>query len=223
MLRSIERVFFWFVQRIELMFALVSFVAVIILGFVSYEKLNTKASDTISVPVIYFSQYQNSVNDQQQNIEKSITKTVDVFNSQDQSAFLADIDTIVSSLEQLIDQVVSKNNLRDRVEMLVKIKSSVYSKELQLAYAASLAELTQKMVKVSGDQIDVDDFIDWHDKEFSTQVGIQTQRNLLKMNSIKSQKIAGFVTLNMAAAMLGIFIMFVMMLAMLRIEKNTRR
>ena len=48
-------------------------------------------------------------------------------------------------------------------------------------------------------------------------------RNLLKMNSIKAQKAVGFITLNMAAAALGAFIMFVMMLAMLRIEQNTRQ
>ncbi|RUM85230.1 MAG: hypothetical protein DSZ19_01830 [Candidatus Thioglobus sp.] len=121
------------------------------------------------------------------------------------------------------DSVVSKVNLRDRVEILVKIKTSAYSKELQLAYATSLAELTPQLINTNNHQIDVDDFLKWHDQEFSTQVNLQTQRNLLKMSSVKAQKVAGFITLNMAAAALGIFIMFVMMLAMLRIEQNTRQ
>ena len=122
------------------------------------------------------------------------------------------------------DSVVSKTDLQDRVEILVKIKTSAYSKELQLAYAASLAELTpQLIINTDKHQIDVDDFLKWHDQEFSTQVSIQTRRNLLKMNSVKAQKAAGFVTLNMAVVVLGVFIMFVIMLAMLRIEQNTRQ
>ncbi len=91
-----------------------------------------------------------------------------------------------------------------------------------MAYATSLAELTPRLINTNNHQIDIDDFLKWHDQEFSTQVNLQTQRNLLKMSSVKAQKVAGFITLNMAAAALGIFIMFVMMLAMLRIEQNTR-
>ena len=50
----------------------------------------------------------------------------------------------------------------------------------------------------------------------------QTQGNILKMSSLKNERMNGFVALGMAAAALGIFIMFVMMLVMLRIERNTR-
>ncbi len=45
MLRFIEKNFFIIVQRIGLLFALVSLITVIALGVVSYEKINTQVSD----------------------------------------------------------------------------------------------------------------------------------------------------------------------------------
>ncbi|MCS5586332.1 MAG: hypothetical protein NZ702_02395 [Gammaproteobacteria bacterium] len=222
MLKFLEKNFFMIVQRIGLLFALISLVAVVILGLVSYEKLNSEVSDKISTPVINFSQYQNPVDINPSSVDKTVAST---FNARDISAsiFNSHIDTIVNSLKQLPDGVVGKSNLRDRVEILVKIKTSAYSKELQLAYTASLAELTPQLINTENHQIDIDDFLKWHHQEFSTQVSLQTQGNLLKMSSVKAQKAAGFIALNMAAAALGIFIMFVMMLAMLRIEQNTRQ
>lgn len=222
MLRFLEKNFFMIVQRIGLLFAIISLTAVVILGLVSYEKLNAKVSDKINTPIINFSQYKNPVDTQPLSIDETVTAT---FNAGDVNIpiFNTHIDTIVNSLKQLPDSVVSKVNLRDRVEILVKIKTSAYSKELQLAYATSLAELTPQLINTNNHQIDIDDFLKWHDQEFSTQVNLQIQRNLLKMNSVKAQKVTGFITLNMAAVALGIFIMFVMMLAMLRIEQNTRQ
>lgn len=223
MLNFLEKSFFMIVQRIGLLFALIALAAVVILGFISYEKLNTKVSDKINTPDINFSKYQNPIDIQPSSVNETATAT---FNAGDANIpiFNAHIDTIVNSLKQLPDSVVSKADLQDRVEILVKIKTSAYSKELQLAYAASLAELTpQLIINTDKHQIDIDDFLKWHDQEFSTQVSIQTQKNLLRMNSVKARKVAGFVTLNMAVVVLGIFIMFVIMLAMLRIEKNTRQ
>ena len=43
------------------------------------------------------------------------------------------------------------------------------------------------------------------------------------MGSLQAEKATGFAMLGAAAAALGIFIMFVMMLVMLRIERNTRQ
>jgi hypothetical protein len=78
------------------------------------------------------------------------------------------------------------------------------------------------MVNVGGEKTNVDEFIRWHDQEFVKQVNAQTQNNFLRMGSLKAEKATGFAMLVAAAAALGIFIMFVMMLVMLRIERNTR-
>ena len=98
-----------------------------------------------------------------------------------------------------------------------------YSQELQLAYANSLSKLIQQMVNVGGAEINVDEFIKWHHKEFATQVNNQNKNNLLKMGNLKTEQTIGYIALGMTFGALGIFIMFVMMLVMLRIEKNTRK
>jgi hypothetical protein len=43
------------------------------------------------------------------------------------------------------------------------------------------------------------------------------------MGNLKTEQTTGYIALGMAFGALGIFIMFVMMLVMLRIEKNTRK
>jgi len=63
----------------------------------------------------------------------------------------------------------------------------------------------------------------WHDQEFAYQVNEQTQQNLMKMGTARTDQMTGFISLGMLGAALGFFIMFVMMLVMLRIERNTRR
>jgi len=225
MLRLIEKNFFMIAQRIGLFFATVSFVAVIALGYVSFEKINTKASDKIDAPVIKFAKYQNPISAQQESINKISPSKISQDDNQDKTskAFDTHIDAIVESLEQLPDNVIDKVDLAQKVKILVKIKSNPYSQELQLAYANSLSRLIQQMVNVGGTEINVDNFIKWHHKEFATQVNNQNKNNLLKMGNLKTEQTTGYIALGMAFGALGIFIMFVMMLVMLRIEKNTRK
>ena len=86
-----------------------------------------------------------------------------------------------------------------------------------------MAKLTKQMVIVGGEKTNVDEFVKWHEQEFAKQVNTQTQNNFLSMGSLKAEKATGYAMLGAAAAALGIFIMFVMMLVMLRIERNTRQ
>jgi hypothetical protein len=79
------------------------------------------------------------------------------------------------------------------------------------------------MVNVGGAEINVDEFIKWHHKEFATQVNNQNKNNLLKMGNLRTEQTTGYIALGMTFGTLGVFIMFVMMLVMLRIEKNTRK
>ncbi len=222
MLNFIERNFFVIVQRLGLLFALLAFAATVVLGIVSYEKISLTATDRIKAPVIEYSKYQNPISvatPQERKVEQPKAQPVlDTFERDFDQAIVQ----IVDSLNTLGDDVINKADMQNRVKILVKIKSNPYPQSLQLAYAQSLAKLTKQLVNVGGDEINVDRFFSWHDKEFAQQVDAQTQGNILKMSSLKNERMNGFVALGMAAAALGIFIMFVMMLVMLRIERNTR-
>jgi hypothetical protein len=218
MLRSIEKNFFKIVQRLGLLFAILSFAAVVILGITSYQKINIEATDQIDTPVIHFADYQNPISAQEVEITTDL-KENDVFNQE----FDAQVADIVAALDTLPDTSIDKTDLAQKVKILVKIKSNDYPKNLQLTYAKSLAKLTKQMVNVGGEKTNVDEFIRWHDQEFVKQVNGQTQNNFLRMGSLKAEKATGFAMLAAAAAALGIFIMFVMMLVMLRIERNTRQ
>jgi len=225
MLGSIEKNFFKITQRLGLLFAMLSFVAVIILGIISFDKFTATASGKVDAPAIEFAKYQNPISTQGEGTGKDLSaKKEDKFSQE----FNNHVEKIVANLERLPEGVIDKTDLKQNVKILVKIRSNPYTQDLQLAYAESLAKLTKQMVNVSGSQVNVDDFFKWYDKEFSKQAsankeqGIQ-QYFLVKLASVTVDEAIGFAVLGMAAAMLGVFIMFVMMLSMLRVEKNTRK
>jgi len=174
MLRSIEKNFFKIVQRLGLLFAILSFAAVVILGITSYQKINIEATDQIDTPVIHFADYQNPISAQEVEITTDL-KENDVFNQE----FDAQVADIVAALDTLPDTSIDKTDLAQKVKILVKIKSNDYPKNLQLTYAKSLAKLTKQMVNVGGEKTNVDEFIRWHDQEFVKQVNAQTQNNAL--------------------------------------------
>lgn len=218
MLRAIEKNFFKIVQRLGLLFAILSFAAVVVLGVTSYQKINTKVSDQIDTPVINFADYQNPISAQEAEITTDL-KENNAFNQ----AFDEQVADMVTALEALPNTSIDKTDLAQKVKILVKIKSNNYPQKLQLAYAKSLAKLTKQMVIVGGEKTNVDEFVKWHEQEFAKQVNTQTKNNFLRMGSLQVEKSTGFIMLAAAAAALGIFIMFVMMLVMLRIERNTRQ
>ncbi len=226
MQRFIERGFFAIVQKISLTFAIAAFIAVVIFAYISYENIMAEANDEIEPPIIKLADYQNPIsaeNDlpEEQKIQQSLDTNKD--NNEFDKAFEQSVDQIVKNLSQLPDEVINKDGMAQKVKILIKIKSNPYKQDLQLSYAQSLAKLTRQLVNVGGDKTNIDDFIKWHDKEFALQVEQQTQANLIEMNNIQNQRATGYMTLGMAFGLLGIFIMFVMMLVMFRIEQNTRR
>ncbi|BBB22911.1 conserved hypothetical protein [Abyssogena phaseoliformis symbiont OG214] len=225
MLRFIEKNFFIIVQRIGLLFALVSLIAVIALGVVSYEKINTQVSDKIENPVVDFDQYQNS-----RAPTNNIKIYLDVNQSlkqDEQNSFEREFDKytqqIINHLQQLPDKIINKADMQYRIKILLKIKSNPYTKTLQLAYVQSLEKLIKQALNIENNRINIEGLLHWHDQMFAQQVNQQTQGNLLKMGAVKTQQMIGFIALGMVVVALGIFIMFVMMLAMLRIEQNTRK
>ncbi len=175
--------------------------------------------------MIDFDQYQNS-----RTLTDNIKTYLDVnqlLRQDEQNSFIREFDKytqqIISHLQQLPDEVINKTNMQHRITALLRIKSNPYTRTLQLAYVQSLAKLTKRALNAENDQINIEGLLHWHDQIFAQQVNQKTQGNLLKMGMVKTQQMIGFIALGMAAAALGIFIMFVMMLAMLRIEQNTRK
>ncbi|HIB30634.1 MAG TPA: hypothetical protein EYO25_01490 [Candidatus Thioglobus sp.] len=225
MLKFIENNFFLIVQRIGFLFALMSLVLIVFLGMFAYEKISSRATDVISAPIIKLADYQNPIS-LQNNVELSNVE-FDNVQFETQLAFSKEfdeqVDLIISIFQKLPEGVVSQNDLQFKIKVMIKIKTDVYSPELKLYYAQSLAKLAQQLVNVGGDQINIDEFLQWHDQQFAYQVNLQTQQNLMKIGSARADQLTGFISLGMAMAALGFFIMFVMMLAMLRIERNTRR
>ena len=225
MLKFIENNFFLIVQRIGFLFALMSLALIVFLGMFGYEKISSRATDVISAPIIKLADYQNPIS-LQNNVELPNAE-FDNVQFETQLAFSKEfdeqVDLIISIFQKLPEGMVSQNDLQFKIKVMIKIKTDVYSPELKLYYAQSLAKLAQQLVNVGGDQINIDEFLQWHDQQFAYQVNLQTQQNLMKISSARADQLTGFISLGMTMAALGFFIMFVMMLAMLRIERNTRR
>ncbi|MDG2395043.1 hypothetical protein, partial [Candidatus Thioglobus sp.] len=128
-----------------------------------------------------------------------------------------------ANLQSLPDGVIDPADLQFNIKVMIKIKSNSYSQALKLNYVESLAKLTKQLVSVGGRQVNIDDFLQWHDQEFTRQVDQQRQQNLMKIGTARTDQMMGIISMAMTGAALGFFIMFVMMLAMLRIERNTRK
>ena len=225
MFKFIENNFFLIVHRLGFLFALISLALVVFLGVFSYEKINSKATDEISAPSIELAKYQNPISLQVEANQPS--QAVSVVEDDSQVIFNQEFDTqieqIITNLQALPNGALDKSELQFQIKVMIKIKSNAYSPELKLSYVESLSRLTKQLVNVGGDQVNIDEFLHWYDQEFAYQVHQQTQQNLMKMGTVRTDQMTGFISLGMLGAALGFFIMFVMMLVMLRIERNTRR
>lgn len=225
MLKFIENNFFLIVQRIGFLFALISLALIVFLSIFSYEKISSKATDAIAPPIIELAKYQNPISLRIDNNQKKLNPTQSQIKIQPSfnRAFDLQVERIISNLQLLPDGVIDPSDLKFNIKVMIKIKSNTYSQALKLNYVESLAKLTKQLVSVGGNKVDVVDFLHWHDQEFAHQVDRQTQQNLINIGAARANQMTGFISLAMAGAALGFFIMFVMMLAMLRIERNTRK
>lgn len=210
--------FFKLMQRLGMLFAILALTAVVLLGWVGYHKITTIISHKVDAPVLKLANYQNPILAQAEKISQNLND-----NKRFNQDLSAHIESITTALDSLPDSTLDKVDLKQRVKILVKLKSNDYTQAMQLAYAQSLAKLTQQMVNVSGEKTNINDFIQWHDQAFFQQVKAQKRSNFLKISTLKAEKATGFFVLVVATALLGIFILLVMMLALLRIERNTRQ
>ncbi len=214
-----EKSFFYIVGKLSFIFALLALIIIIFLGLFTYERINNLATDTAINPIIELGKYQNNATIKPVASPKKI-KSQDGLNFS--KTFNAQINRIINNFKSLSKNTISQADLQFKIKAMIEMNVNTYSKTLKLGYVNSLIMLTKQLINM-GSKVNVNDFLHWHNKEFAQQVQYQTQQNLLKINTDKIDQFAIFMALGMVAIALGFFIMFVMMLAMLRIEKNTRK
>ncbi|WXT99647.1 MAG: hypothetical protein Ctma_0351 [Catillopecten margaritatus gill symbiont] len=211
MFRFIEKTFLKIIQIIGLLFATIVLVASVFLG---YNKIDIKETDAVvEMPVIKFSDYQKMTLNQEQKIAKNLGD-----NQQFENAFDEHINGIVGALSVLSDKAVDKEDLKQKVKISSRVKVSQYPQPIQLTYLTSLEKLTKQVATV-GAEVDMDKLIQWHDYAFFQQMQKTNQNNFLQIGSVRIQKNAYSALWNA----LAIFAMLVIMLAVLRIEQNTRK
>ncbi|CAB5505662.1 hypothetical protein THERMOT_2192 [Bathymodiolus thermophilus thioautotrophic gill symbiont] len=209
MLRIIEKSFLRITQVVGLVFAIIALVMAVTIG---YNKINVKVDGKVDAPNIKLADYQKLIRTQEVKIGKNLNN-----NQYFDQEFDAYINDIVGALSNLPNGVINKIDLKQKVKISTKVKLNQYPQALQLAYVKSLAKLTRQVANVGG-EINVDNFVKWHDQAFFQKMKAQDARNFLQIGSLKIEKSAYFAIWKA----LAIFVMLVIMLAVLRIEKNTR-
>ncbi|CAC9449307.1 hypothetical protein BSPLISOX_2694 [uncultured Gammaproteobacteria bacterium] len=206
----IEKSFLKTTQVLGLLFATIILVMVVIM---SYNKVDIKADDKVDTPVVKFADYQKLIRRQEVKISKNLDN-----NQRLNKTFNAYIDDIVSALSGLSDTVIDKTDLKQKVKISSKAKLSQYSQSVSVAYVQSLAKLTHQVAIVDA-KVNMDDLVKWHDQSFFQQISKQDKRNFLQIGPLRIEKSA----YSMMWEALAIFMLLVIMLAVLRIEQNTRK
>ncbi|SMN11708.1 hypothetical protein SPBRAN_1994 [uncultured Candidatus Thioglobus sp.] len=201
----IEKSFLKFTQYLSLLLAVM---ALITAGTIGYNTINTEPNKSN----IQFSDYQRLIRDQETNIGKNLEE-----NKHFNQVFNIHIDNIVSALNNMPDKVVDKTDLKQRVRISTKAKLAKYPQSLQLSYVESLARLTKQIANV-GAEVNMDDLTQWHDQSFLQQAKAKKEANFLQVGQFQIEKSAYF----SIREMLIVFMLLVIILAVLRIEKNTR-
>ncbi len=210
MFRFIEKSFLKITQILGLLFATIVLVVAVI---VSYNKIDIKADDKIDTPVVKFADYQKLIRNQKAKISKNLDN-----NQRFDKTFNAYIDDIVSALSGLSDNVIDKTDLKQKVKISSKVKLSQYPQSVSVAYVKSLAKLTNQVAIVDV-KVNMDELVNWHDQSFFQQIKEKDKRNFLQVGPLRIEKSA----YSAMWEVLAIFMLLVIMLAVLRIEQNTRK
>ncbi len=210
MFRFIEKKFFKITQVIVLLSVAVMLVVVIT---TSYNNIDIRAQSDTDMPVVKFADYQKFTRIQEEKISKNLKE-----NQYFDKIYNAHIDNIVATLGRLSANMVDKVDLKQKVKISNKIKLEPYSPSTSIAYLESLTKLINQVAIVDA-KVNIDELIDWHDQSFFQQVHENDQRNFLQVGPIRIERNAYFAVLET----LTIFTMLIIALAVLRIEKNTRK
>ncbi|CAC9658267.1 hypothetical protein [bacterium endosymbiont of Bathymodiolus sp. 5 South] len=210
MFRFIEKSFLKITQILGLLFATIILVMAVIM---SYNKVDVKTDDKIDTPVVKFADYQKFIRNQEAKIGKNLDN-----NQRFDKTFNAYIDDIVSALSGLSDKVIDKTDLKQKVKISSKVKLNQQPQSVSVAYVKSLAKLTNQVAIVDA-KVNMDELIKWHDQSFFQQIKEKDKRNFLQIGPLRIEKSA----YSMMWEALAIFMLLVIMLAVLRIEQNTRK
>ncbi|MBA5247946.1 MAG: hypothetical protein FE834_00185 [Gammaproteobacteria bacterium] len=205
----IEKVFLKMTQIIGLLFVIIVLIMAGMLGYNNISITDEKAD----MPIIQFADYQKMAHNQENTIANNLGN-----NQQFKQQFNSHINNIVIALSNLSDQAVDKKDLKQKVKMYSKIKLNRYPQSVQLSYVQSLAKLTNQ-VAIVGAKVNIDELTNWHDRSFFRQIQENSEANFIKIGIVKIKQNT-YATLWNA---LLIFAMLVIMLAVLRIERNTRK
>ncbi|SFV85713.1 hypothetical protein MNB_SUP05-SYMBIONT-4-874 [hydrothermal vent metagenome] len=205
----IEKVFLKMTQIIGLLFVIIVLIMAGMLGYNNISITDEKAD----MPIIQFADYQKMAHNQENTIANNLGN-----NQQFKQQFNSHINNIVIALSNLSDQAVDKKDLKQKVKMYSKIKLNRYPQSVQLSYVQSLAKLTNQ-VAIVGAKVNIDELTNWHDQSFFRQIQENSEANFIKIGIVKIKQNT-YATLWNA---LLIFAMLVIMLAVLRIERNTRK
>lgn len=208
MFRFIEKSFFKIIQIVGLLFAAIMLIIGLTIG---YHKINIQTDEVDSTSVIKFADYQKMLQTQKRKIAYNLNN-----NKNFKQVFNQRINDIVATLNTLSNDIVNKTDLKQKVKISIKLKVEKYPQSVQLDYALSLAKLS-KQVSIVGAPVDMRKLIQWHDKSFFHK--IQNKNKFLKIGAIQIEK-------SVYAALwegLLVFTMLIIMLAILRIEQNTRK
>ncbi|KAA0454978.1 MAG: hypothetical protein FXV79_01140 [Candidatus Thioglobus sp.] len=208
MFRFIEKVFLKITQIVGLLLAAIVLIMAVFLG---YERSNIQNEKT-DIPLIKFADYQKTALIQQKEIVKKLDSGKR-FN-QDFNAYSEDV---AKALRNLSGKISSKN-LEQKVKVSIKIKVNQYPRSVQLQYIQSLAKLINQAATV-GAKVNVEELTDWHDQSFFQQIRQKDDKNFLQIASLKIEKVAYSAIWDA----LIIFMILIIMLAVLRIEQNTRK
>jgi hypothetical protein len=206
----IEKSFLKITQLVGLLFAIAT---LIMIAFMAYNKININAENEVHVPAVKFSDYQKLINNQAVKISHNLES-----NRNFDREFNAHINDIVIALNSFPDNIVDKADLRQKVKISTKVKLNQYPQSLQLAYMQSFAKLLRQVATV-GAEVNVDDLTKWHDHTFFQKVKARNKQSFLQIGSVSIEKTA-YSEIWKALLM---FMLLVIMLAVLRIEKNSRK
>lgn len=210
MFRLVERSFLKITQIVGMLFAAIMLVIIIV---VSYNNIDIRAQDSADVPIVKFADYQKFTHTQEAAISQNLKD-----NQNFDKTYNIYIDNIVATLESLSDNVVGITDIKQKVKILSKVKLTPYPQSIQLTYLESLAKLTNQVAIVDA-KVNMDELVGWHDQSFFQQLKAKDQRNFLQISSVRIEQNAYSKILEA----LAIFMILVIMLAVLRIEQNTRK
>lgn len=240
--QMLEIVFFKFVRWIGLVGATLVITISIILAMVTYSKYSTSVDDDIVNPEVSFSQYNDIINKQAEADKASKSKVVESDDKKIVSKPETKIDELTEKMNQYHSEVysllsqsakIAQNQELSEIGLenyLYKSYIDYPNNDLKIRFMSELKEASSdflnntKEIKKSNSNkfISEIEFITWFTTEFNTQVNDEVQRIEAEEEQVLLNKMSATANLPIIGALFGIFLLLVLVLVLLKIERNTR-